>query len=581
MLRRLVPVLIGLGLSATLVASAVAQPVAPQQSLAPLQTNPIDRLAPEPAPRVAPPLQGPPLVPQTGPGAGQSVRLADASVSGNVAVPSATFAATLAPLARQDVTLARIEEARLAILTAYRTAGYPFAAVDAGLTPRPDGSADVVFRVTEGYIAEVRLEGDIGPAGTQVLRFLEPLTRTRPIASADLERALLLASDIPGLTIRGVVRPLAAEPGALQLVAQVARRPFSGYLNVDNRGSRLAGPWQGLLAIGANSFSEFGERTEVALFTAEAGQQYFGQGTFESFIGASGLRMRVWAGAGEARPGSQLAAIGYVGETQVFGGALSYPLIRRRPISLSLIGQVDGFESDVKTGGSLATRDSVRSARVGFDMQSLDTFIPFLPGAVTVANVRISQGFTGFGASSNTNAIPTRAGTRYDYLKASFDVVRTQPLFEIFDGWSLGIQGAAAGQYSNDVLPQVEKFFLGGSRLNRGFFAGQVTGDSAFTYGVELQLSTRFELQGDAPWGLSNQVDAQFYIFRDAGRSWENIRTDPNRRLVSYGLGARFTLVDALAVEVEGVRRQTRRPAGVAEDPLDRDAVFVRGLMRF
>ena len=49
------------------------------------------------------------------------------------------------------------------------------------------------------------------------------------------------------MTVRGTLRPLASEPGALQLVAQVERRAYSGYVNLDNRGYQLVGPWQGLL----------------------------------------------------------------------------------------------------------------------------------------------------------------------------------------------------------------------------------------------------------------------------------------------------------------------------------------------
>ncbi|MGG5809328.1 ShlB/FhaC/HecB family hemolysin secretion/activation protein [Falsiroseomonas sp. CW058] len=579
MRRFLAPIAFGVGLPAAFAATVVAQVGAP------VQTNPIERLAPVAPPRVAPSVEGPPLVAQTGPGAAQRIRVGAATVSGNEAVPAGRFATALAALAGQEVTLAQIEETRIAILSAYRAEGYPFAAVDAGLTPRAGGTADAAFRITEGYIAEVRLEGDIGPAGTQVLRFLEPLTRQRPLTGAALERALLLASDIPGVSVRGVVRPMTAEPGALQLVAQVSRRPFGGYLNLDNRGSNLAGPWQGLLAFGANAFTEYGERSELAVFSAEGGQQDFAQGTFEAFIGGSGLRARAWAGAGRARPGSALAAIGYAGDTQVFGAALTYPVIRTRPFTLTTTGQFDGLESEVRTdtggGSSVASRDSVRSLRAGFEMQALDTLIPFLPPAVTSGQVRLHHGLSGFGASANGDAQATRTGSRFDYLKASFEATRVMPLFEPVEGWTLGLQGHAAGQYSNDVLPQVEKFYLGGSRINRGFYAGQVTGDTAFAYGVELQLSTRFELPGEAPWGLSNRLDAQFYLFRDQGRSWENVATDPNRRLVSYGLGVRLNLSEALALELEGVRRQTRRPAGQAEDPLDRDAVYFRSLVRF
>ena len=57
------------------------------------------------------------------------------------------------------------------------------------------------FVVTEGRIASVKLDGDIGPAGTQVLRFLNRLTEKQPIDSVTLERYLLLAQDVPGVTL--------------------------------------------------------------------------------------------------------------------------------------------------------------------------------------------------------------------------------------------------------------------------------------------------------------------------------------------------------------------------------------------
>src|SRR3712207_1254735 len=106
--------------------------------------------------------------------------------------------------------------------------------------------------------------------------------------SAALERALLLTSDIPGVTVRGVLRPLPGEPGALQLVAQLTRRPVSGYVNIDNRGYEATGAWQGLLVAGANSFTALGERTELAILEGEAHNQTFVQLSEEVFLGGSG-----------------------------------------------------------------------------------------------------------------------------------------------------------------------------------------------------------------------------------------------------------------------------------------------------
>jgi hemolysin activation/secretion protein len=58
----------------------------------------------------------------------------------------------------------------------------------------------------------------------------------------------------------------------------------------------------------------------------------------------------------------------------------------------------------------------------------------------------------------------------------------------------VSIQGLAAGQWTNDILPQAEKFYLGGNRLGRGYYAGQVTGDRAWAVSMELQYNIALEL---------------------------------------------------------------------------------------
>src|SRR4051812_16217936 len=271
-------------------ATAWAQFVPPANPVP--QRNPIDLVAPTVEPRLAPSVEGPPLVRQQGPGAATELNIGQVRITGNDAIPEDGLAPAVAGLAEATVPLSRIEEARLGILRAYRDRGFPFAAVNAGVTRRPGTSiVDLNFAVIEGFIAEVKLEGDpanIGPAGTQVLRFLNRLVGVRPVSTAAVERALLLASDVPGMTVRGTLRPLQTEPGALQLIAQVERKAISGYVNIDNRGYRLVGPWQGLFVAGLNSVTSFGERTELSLFGAPDSTQWFTQGSVQSFIGGSG-----------------------------------------------------------------------------------------------------------------------------------------------------------------------------------------------------------------------------------------------------------------------------------------------------
>jgi hemolysin activation/secretion protein len=518
-----------------------------------------------------------------GPGEGQAVAIGPIAISGNTALPEATLLPLVSGLSGQTVTLAQIEQARLALLSAYRAAGFVFTAVAAGLAPAPGGAA-LRFVITEGYVAEVRLEGDIGPAATQVLRFLEPLRAFRPLRASDLERALLLVSDIPGVAVRGLLRPLPGEAGALQLVAQLSRNRLSGYIGVDNRAYALTGPWQVIGVAGWNAATEFGERTEIALYGAEGERQLFGQISAEMFLGGSGLRLRGFAGAGRAQPGGTLAQIGYTGETRTAGLTLTYPVIRSRPMNLNTALQFDAFESLVFTGTGAtqvrASRDVTQAIRLSFDGSLLDDWLGLGLPATNVASVRFSQGLLGFGASANDAEDVGRFGARFDFRRIQGEIQRTQPLFSPFADAVLGVQALLAGQWSDRVLPSSEKYFLGGNRLGRGFYSGQVTGDNVVAAAFELQLDLRGELS-DPTFGLIS-APTQLYAFYDWGRSFEN-NTDPNRRLSSFGGGLRMTINRTVQLDVEAVRRITRRvdAGGPAADPLRSMGYYGRLLIRF
>ena len=76
----------------------------------------------------------------------------------------------------------------------------------------------------------------------QCLRFLNRLTEKQPIDSLTLERYLLLAQDVPGVSVRAVLEPSSDQPGALNLIAQVSRQAVSGMATIDNRAFNQTGP---------------------------------------------------------------------------------------------------------------------------------------------------------------------------------------------------------------------------------------------------------------------------------------------------------------------------------------------------
>ncbi len=256
---RKVAVLTAVVAALTSVASAQTLPTNPVP-----QGSPVPRILPPSPPSVAPGPEVPGLAPPSGEVPNRPVRVTNVAVEGVTAYPQQEITQMASGLIGPAVPLPQIDAVRQAILQRYRSDGYLLTTVSANLDP----SGMLRLVVTEGRIASVKLDGDIGPAGTQVLRFLNQLTEQQPIDSATLERYLLLAQDVPGVSLRAVLEPSTDTPGALNLIAQVSRQPVSGLVTMDNRAFKETGPVEVLGLLDFNSFSEYGEKTELSYYHA-------------------------------------------------------------------------------------------------------------------------------------------------------------------------------------------------------------------------------------------------------------------------------------------------------------------------
>jgi hemolysin activation/secretion protein len=563
--------LAGLGLLAV---PATAQPLPPGALQAAPPGSPLPRVLPTPPPPVSlPTVPAAPPAPAAVPGA--SVRIVSVAIEGVTAYKPAQLAPLTQGLTGPAVPLAKIEAARQAILQRYRGDGYVLSTVAANI----DAEGRLRFVVTEGHIASVKLSRDIGPAGVQVLRFLRRLTEQTPIDEATLERYLLLAQDVPGVTLHAVLQPSTEEPGALNLIADVSRAAVSGLLTTDNYASPYTGPIDSLLVADFNSFTEYGEQTQVSLYHAWLDSQTFGQASSEVFLGSSGLKLKVYGGDGVATPTGALQAEKYRGITTVFGGALSYPLIRARQQTLNLVASLDAVDSDIHTSNGLSA-DSLRVARIGLNYARSDLLLGDGRSAVNAVTVRLSQGLPWLGASANGSQDLPRPGERIDFFKVDGQLSRTQALFSPWQDATVSLLGLLAGQISSSVLPPAEEFYLGGLQFTRGYYSGEVTGDKALAATIEVQLDTSFDLSA---FGVADRVPTQFYAFYDWGETWQNAPQSFATHIAAAGGGVRISATRYAELDLMGLARLNRFPTGTGASisPLVPAAFFWRVLARF
>jgi hemolysin activation/secretion protein len=324
-------------------AQAPPPPPIPPGVLAPL-TPPAQRVLPQEQPEIVPPAPSP--GPAGPPPSGAPVRVDRIRIEGVTIYDTAGLQAAYADAVGPAVPRARLDAIVQELQARYRDEGYILTLVR-GEFVRSGGEVVFVVRAIEGYISDVKLDGDIGAAGILVIEMLDHLLERRPVNNADLERYLLLANDIPGVRARAVLRREGAEPGAVALVAQVSRREFSGLLNYDNRGPKEAGPHEILLSGASNSFTRFGERFEALFFNTFNHEQFFGQVNADGFIGSDGLKGHLYIGRGNTQPGGALEGVGYNGDLTIGGGAVSYPVVRSRRFNMFWDTGLDTYQSRI------------------------------------------------------------------------------------------------------------------------------------------------------------------------------------------------------------------------------------------
>jgi hemolysin activation/secretion protein len=540
--------------------TAPPRPPVPPGLVAP-PSSPVEKNLPPTQPSIVPPLQ-PLQSEEVIPEGGAVVTVHAVELDGNTKYANDELAPDYQAVVGKPASVGEIAEAVNRVQLHYRNDGFFLSAARGRFTRDADG-VTLHIHVTEGYISDVKIDGETDGGAVKVYDFLSNLLDYRPINIADMERYLLLAQNVPGMSVRAVLRPAAGESGAVELVAQVARKPFDLLAQVDNRGPGTAGPVQLLVSGGSNSWTSAGERVQVDLFNTPFDvEQVFGEISAQWFIGDDGLLVRVYGGYGVNEPGRDLGTQRYKGRLDLSGVSALYPIIRTRAFSLDVSGAIDVFRSTIDLAAGSGPRErqstsSIRVARAGFDLTGQDTLWGLVPPAANSFELKFHQGFNG----AVNEQFPARPGVTNDFEKYTAEIVRVQDLFSLED-YHFALKLAADGQWSHDILPPSEKLFLGGSSYGRGFFSGEITGDRAVIGTAELQVdSTWPSLVGWA--GLtSDDQPVRYYGFFDAGTIWDREPESLHGEMKSVGLGVQATITPEVSTVLEGVNRFTLRPTG-------------------
>lgn len=444
-----------------------------------------DRFKPQPTPQSVQSATIP--APDAGPPPSEAAKihfdLKGVTVEGSTVFQSTDFVPLYRGLLGKPVSLLDIYTLRDTITAKYRAAGYVLS--QAIIPPQQIKDGSVRIQIVEGYVSNVKIEGDVHDRRGLIKAMAEKIKRSRPLRESDLERYVLLIGDLPGIEVSTVLKPSPDNPGGSELIVLIKRKVLGGRFEADNRGSRAIGPGQFSGEIDVNGVLGLDEQTAFGGASVIPGRelQYYTL-RHDEFLNAEGLKLSLSANASRAHPEGAIAPLNPFGRTETYAIRVSEPVIRSRSQSLTLGVSFSAVATKTDLLGVLFSDDRLRIVSVDATYDFADSWLGDHLPASTLIRADIDQGLNILSATRIGSLDLSRVNGESDFTKLHIEATRVQALTP-----RISLAFAAEGQWSPDALLSSQQIGLGGARFGRGYEPSELTGDKGAAGSIELRYS--------------------------------------------------------------------------------------------
>ncbi len=432
-------------------------------------------------------------------------------VSGNTLVNTSQIELLLAPWLGKDISLSQLQQAVAQISALYRDQGW---LAQATLPDQDVSDGHVKVVVVEGKLGQVLLqwEEQKPQLGAFIRRRIPALIQHylpigKTIYFNDMDKALLLAGDLPGTAVSGSLQA-GKVPGTSDLLVKVDSTPMVvGQVSTDNMGSRSTGVVRLNAQVQLNSPLGTGEQISFSA-SKNAGSTYVNAAV------STPVGLEEWRGlifnAEVSRMDYRIldqykpdgARLRPEGHSDVVGLHWVAPWVRSANTNLSLNLGLEYRKaldkSDLEVPGTLGVvrNTHVHNRSLAMNFSHLDGF---WGGGNNVVGWVETDGTIRLGPSGAASLDATEGRTQGGFQKRRITASRLQ----FIDG-KHAIFMSASRQWASKNLDSSEKLYLGGASGVRAFPNSEAGGSTGVTATLELRR------EWNAQW--------QTTLFYDYGR---------------------------------------------------------------
>ncbi len=486
-----------------------------------------------------------------------SVVLDNVNVEGAFAEVSSAVQMIVDGLKGRQVTLAQIYDAAAAVEKAHAHAGYILARVSVPPQKLQDGGV-LTIQVVDGFIESVNVSQLAQRVKAPVRARTRALIGRHHVRLQDIEQALLITANTPGLELRSTLAR-GEKPGGTRLVLEGRQRLLTGQISMENSLAPSLGRWASTVQLALNS--PFGAGEQLYMFASGdyRFKKWLSRQPRDRVLGGGVLlplddgRVSVNAEGVFARTSPDVVA--NAPETSgtfrrlALRGSLVLAQNRQHQSAASLaVEQIDDRNSLPSFSGVKLHQDRYMAARLGWtwsDTSSSRTRYGL--------SAQFSQGLGGLGAitvaEARASAVPfSRLNANTKFTKIAVNVQTATSL----DADTDIVLRARAQSSFGSALFRAEQFALEGTDGLSAYVGGRSAVDEGFV--VRAEGSRRFRVETDRG---AKPLNIAPYIFAGAGVGRINAHVQPERRhvgAVNIGAGARVQVPGGVRLTAEYAR---------------------------
>ena len=426
--------------------------------------------------------------------------------SGNTRLTQQDFEPLIAQFSNQPLDLALLRDVLAPqVAELYRSKGW---VVNVSLQePFSLQDEEAVFNIIEARLGQIVFEG---PAPLRVSKdlvlniFQSQLAGQERLNNLQLDRALLLAGDLPGVFV-GTRQRAGQELGSTDLVVTTQdKAAYAGDITLDNSGSRSTGENRLAANLEWRSPSGRADLLSTALVHTEGSD--YGRLGYSIPVGLDGLRLGTNLSQLHYNVVSpEFKSQGIQGRSGSTGIDLNYPLVRARDRNLYVNATYDHKSFDNKTKAAGTTSNyAVNNASIGLNGNQFDDWNG---GGATTASLTVVRGHVDLDGSPNKADDRKTANTQGVFRKLRYSVSRQQNL-----SGTVSLNASYTGQIADKNLDGSEKMYLGGASGVRAYPSSEAGGSDGqmLNMAVKTRLPDGFEWTVFYDWGRVQQYHTPY-----------------------------------------------------------------------